>query len=176
LTVTYEELVGLWGRKGVIQVPAEELDEVAAERPMAPGGEEQPAAVLPLDVPDLFTVVVENDEAELFSTVPVRDESGSERRLLVLGATAEDPELLFCLDTLSGEVLLLDTATPSLERVNGSLPAFVEFLYRVTPLVNAHGRERVQLARALRADLAGVDPGAFTDPESWWPVTLDELS
>ena len=173
--MTYEELVGLWGRKGVIQVPTEELDEVAAERPVPPGEEER-AAVLPLDVPDLFTVVVDNDEAELFSTVPVQDESGSARRLMVLGATAQDAELLFCLDTSSGEVLLLDTATPSLERVNASLPAFVEFLYRVTPLVNAHGRDRVQLARTLRTDLAEVDPEAFVDPESWWPVTLDELS
>lgn len=167
MTVTYEELVGLWGRKGVIQVPVEELDQV---------GEDEPAAVLPLDVPDLFTVVVENDEAELFSTVPVQDESGDTRRLMVLGATADDPELLFCLDGESGEVLLLDTATPTLERVNASLPAFVEFLYRITPLVNAHGRDRARLARELREELAAVDPSALADPDSWWPVTLDELS
>jgi hypothetical protein len=169
VTVTYEDLVGLWGRKGVISVPVEELDAVA------PDGD-GPAPVLPLDVPDLFTVVVDNAEAELFSVLPVTDETRGERRLLVLGAAADDPHLLFSLDTDSGEVLLLDTATPSLERVNATLPAFVEFLYRMSELVGAHGRDRVAVARRLRTELSEVDPSAFTDAEAWWPVTLHEMS
>ncbi|PWR09825.1 hypothetical protein DKT68_11155 [Micromonospora acroterricola] len=174
MTVTREELVALWGERGVIYFPDQRFEAI-----LGPLGPEvfPPYGALPVEVPILFTVDVSAPDVELFSTLRVEVGDEGPRAYIVLGSSPEDPMLLFCLDAATGAVLLLDLQTPNLETVNSSLAAFVEFLYRLGQLIatDPGGRERAARAAQIRAGLREVDPAAFAEPESWWSLAFDEL-
>ncbi|MFD4433515.1 SUKH-4 family immunity protein, partial [Nocardia sp. NPDC058497] len=76
-----------------------------------------------------------------------------------------------------GRVVLLGLEG-TLELVNSSLAAFVEFLYRFALFIDADRglSVRVERARELRQDLTTQDPRAFVDPDSWWNVVVGSLS
>ncbi|MEH1165238.1 SUKH-4 family immunity protein [Micromonospora sp. CPCC 205539] len=174
MTVTREELVALWGERGVIYFPDQRFDTV-----LGPLGPETfpPYGALPVEVPILFTVDVSAPDVQLFSTLMIEVGDGGPGAYIVLGSSPEDPMLLFCLEAATGAVLLLDLETPNLETVNSSFAAFVEFLYRLGQLIatDPGGRERAARAARIRVDLRAVDPAAFAEPESWWSLALDEL-
>jgi len=167
---SYDDLVDHWGPRNVIHLPIDELPDVACGPDALP-----PDGVLPIEVPSLFTTVVEGPDLRLFSTlnVVVGDEAGV--RLVVIGAAPDEPDLLFCVNPADGSVGLLQMSTGGLEYVNGSLRLFVEFLYEVSRLVAAgyHGEQRVGHARRLRTALVQLDPAAFGDAETWWSIAFD---
>lgn len=174
MTVTREQLTALWGERGVIYFPDQRFDAI-----LGPLGPEvfPPDGALPVEVPILFTVDVSVPDVELFSTLSIELGDQGPRPYVVLGASPEDPALLFCLDAGTGAVILLDLETPNLETVNSTFAAFVEFLYRLGQLIatDPGGRERAVRAAAIRDDLRPVDPAAFAEPESWWNLAFDEL-
>ncbi|MEV4657072.1 SUKH-4 family immunity protein [Micromonospora sp. NPDC049301] len=174
MTVTREELVALWGERGVIYFPDQRFETI-----LGPLGPEvfPPYGALPVEVPILFTVDVTAPDVELFSTLRIEVGDEAPGAYIVLGSSPEDPLLLFCLEAATGAVLLLDLQTPNLETVNSSFAAFVEFLYRLGQLIatDPGGRERAARAVQIRAGVREVDPAAFADPESWWSLAFDEL-
>ncbi|GAA2691928.1 SUKH-4 family immunity protein [Actinoplanes palleronii] len=174
MSVTHEELTALWGADGMIYFPVEQFDDVLG--PLRPEVF-SPSGALPLDVPILFTVDVTVEGLELFSKLKIEIGDAGPRIYIVLGSSPEDAYMLFCMDALTGAVVLLDLETPNFEPVNATYAAFVEFLYRLGQLIenDAGGRDRAVRAAAIRADLHGVDPSAFTDPESWWTMAFDQL-
>ncbi|MEV4657425.1 SUKH-4 family immunity protein [Micromonospora sp. NPDC049301] len=174
MTATYEQLVGLWGADGVLHFPVDRFDDVLG--PIRPEIF-PPNGAFPMDVPILFTVDVAVEGMELFSKLRIEIGDAGPRTYLVLGSSPEDGHLLFCLDTLTGSVALLDLESPNFEQVNATFAAFVEFLYRLGQLIrnDPGGRERAARAAAIRADLMRVDPSAFSDPESWWSLAFGQL-
>lgn len=96
-------------------------------------------------------------------------------RLVVVGATPDDHDLLFCLDPSNGAVGLLQVSPPGLEYVNNSLRTFVEFLYQVARFIaeGHRGTQRITEALKLRAVLVAQDPAAFEDAQSWWSMAFD---
>lgn len=174
MSVSYEELVGLWGARGMISFPVDQFDDV-----LGPVGAElfPPNGVIPVDVPILFTIDVDVPGLELFSKLRIEIGDASPRLYIVLGSSPEDSQLLFCLDALTASVVLVDLETPNFETVNGTFAAFVEFLYRLGQLIatDPGGRERALRAARIRAELRDVDPVAFAEPESWWNMAFTEL-
>ncbi|MGW3615871.1 SUKH-4 family immunity protein [Micromonospora arida] len=174
MTATHEELTALWGADGMIYFPVDRFDDVLG--PLTPEVF-PPFGAIPVDVPILFTVDVDVSGMELFSKLKIEIGEASPRIHIVLGSSPEDPQLLFCLDALTGGVVLLDLETPNFEAVNATFAAFVEFLYRLGQLIatDPGGRARATRAAAIREELMGVDSSAFADPKSWWSMAFDQL-
>ncbi|WP_410817863.1 SUKH-4 family immunity protein [Micromonospora sp. 050-3] len=174
MTVTYEQLIDLWGADGVLHFPVDRFDDILG--PIRPETF-PPNGAFPTDVPILFTVDVAVQGLELFSKLRIEVGDAGPRTYLVLGSSPEDSQMLFCLDTLAGGVELLDLESPNFEQVNTTFAAFVEFLYRLGQLIanDPGGRERAARAAAIRADLTMVDPSAFADPEAWWSLAFGQL-
>jgi hypothetical protein len=167
---SYDDLVDHWGAQNLIHLPIDELpDVVCGPDALSPDG------VLPIEVPLLFTTVVEHPDLRLFSTVNIVVGNEAGFRLVVIGAAPDEPDLLFCLNPADGSVGLLQMSTGGLEYANGSLRLFVDFLYQVSRLVGEghRGEQRVDHARRLRADLEQRDPTAFSDAETWWSIAFD---
>ncbi|MDR7276600.1 SUKH-4 family immunity protein [Catenuloplanes atrovinosus] len=174
MTVTYDQLAALWGSEGLIRFPFERFDDVLS--PLPPEAL-PPAGVLPGAVPILFMADTRVEGIGLFSKLKIEIGDEGPRIYIVLGSSPEDPQMLFCVDSVTGAVVLLDLETPNFEAVNGTLAAFVEFLYRLGRLIvnDPGGRARADRAAAIRAELINVDPSAFADPESWWNMAFDQL-
>ena len=53
--------------------------------------------------------------------------------------------------------------------------AFVEFLYGVARFARDEkgGEQHEARARELQRRLAGIDPAAFADAETWWSMAFD---
>jgi hypothetical protein len=171
--LTHDDLMAQWGADRLIYFPIDEFPRLVAVMPDA----FPPDGGMPVEVPILFTVVVDRDGIQLFSVLRVQVGDDSPTELIVLGCAPEEPAILFCLEPRTGAVMLLDTEAPAYELVNTSFAAFVEFLYRLDQLIatDPGGRERAARAARLREDLAAVDPAAFADPESWWSAAFAQL-
>ncbi|GIF12785.1 SUKH-4 family immunity protein [Actinoplanes teichomyceticus] len=174
MSVTQEQLTALWGADGMIRFPADRFGDVLG--PLTPQVF-PPGGVLPRDVPILFTVDVDVAGVQLFSRLRIEVGDAEPRIYIVLGSSPEDAQMLFCLEALTGAVVLLDLQTPNFEPVNATFAAFVEFLYRLGQLIgdDPGGRARAERAATIRAELTGADPSAFADPESWWSMAFDQL-
>lgn len=90
---------------------------------------------------------------------------------------ADRDNMLSCLDTATGRVLLLGVVQGTLEFVNSTFKALTEFLYHFARFVDADSGEddRPARAKALRATLSAIDPAPLADRESWWSITLMQL-
>jgi hypothetical protein len=171
MSVSPAELTALWGPDGVIEVPADLLGDVLAPGVLPAG------AALPVEVPILFTADVTVPGMTPFGKLNIEIGDEGPRIYVILGSSPEDAQMLYCLDSQNGSVVLLDLGTPNFEDVNTSFAAFVEFLYRLGQLIDTDpgGRARAERAAAIRADLMSVDPSAFSDPESWWSMAFGQL-
>ena len=130
---------------------------------------------LPIEMSAVYTSYL-TGQFELYSTVHIGGEGAMQ--LKVIGAVPSDREnMLFCLDTETGRVLLLGVAEGTLELVNSTFRALTEFLYHFALFVDADtgAAGRPLRAKALRATLNAVDPGALADRESWWSIALMQL-
>jgi hypothetical protein len=174
MAVTHDQLLAQWGTARLIYFPLEQF------LPLITVGPEvfPPDGAMPVEVPILFTVAVEQDGIHLFSVLRLQLGDDEPTALIVVGAVPDSPEMLFCLDPATGTVNLLDLDTPAYELVNSSFADFVEFLYRLDELIQEDpgGTGRAAAAYGLRNQLTGIDPTAFTDPESWWSTAFIQLT
>jgi hypothetical protein len=159
-----------WEPDNVIRFPRDEwMREFAAPAAAYPDVD-----FLPIDMSAVYTAYL-TGRFELYSSISL-GEGGLQ--LKVIGAVPSDRDnLLFCLDTASGRVLLLGVAEGTLELVNSTFKALTAYLYEFARFVDGDtgAAGRPARARALRAAWNGIDPGALADPESWWSIALMQL-
>lgn len=169
--INYDALVNLWGADRLVHFPLDRLGpELSFSRDLLP-----PAGAIPSDVPILFTTRLIG-EIQLFDIVELHIGDQQARRLIILGAAQDDPNLFYGLDTVSGAVELLDPIAPGMEQVNSTFVLFVEFLYRFTPLIGVDPVEEAGSIQAIRDELGAADPTAFDSPESWWSIAFAQLA
>ena len=138
---------------------------------MLPAGDE-----IPLDVAVVYTAYLEG-EFRLFDTIQLSTEDGSlDIRLIVVGAVADNTDLLYVLDPKTGEILQFDLEEQDIQAVNSNFRTFVEFLYQFALFVEAdEGKAgRAERAESLRTVLESIDPPAFA-PDAWWPLVINQL-
>ncbi|MEV5763912.1 SUKH-4 family immunity protein [Micromonospora sp. NPDC052213] len=161
----------LWSEEELIPYPREAWLEGGFTPEMLPDGDE-----IPLDVAVVFTAFLEGD-IELYDTIQLTTEDGSlDIRLIVVGAVADNNDLLYVLDPRTGEILQCDLEQPDVQPVNSNFRTFVEFLYQFAVFVEAdEGKPgRAERAEQLRMVLESIDPAAFT-PDGWWPLVISQL-
>lgn len=161
----------LWSEDELIPYPREAWLEGGFSPDMLPTGDE-----IPLDVAVVYTAYLEG-EFELFDTIQLTTEDGSlDIRLIVVGAVADNTNLLYVLDPKTGEILQFDLVAQDVQAVNSNFRTFVEFLYQFALFVEAdEGKAgRAERAEVLRATLERIDPPAFR-PGSWWPLVISQL-
>ncbi|MCC3764180.1 SUKH-4 family immunity protein [Glycomyces sp. TRM65418] len=162
-----------WGHDNTVPFPRELWLEVLP----APAAAYPSIDFLPLDLSEVFTAYLDG-EVQLYDQVDVRIAEGKPYRLMLIGTVPADGDMWFVFNADSGQVMMLDIESPSLEPVNSSLAAFTDFLYHFSLFVDADtGSEgRAQRAAELKRRLEDVDPSAFADPESWWNAVIAQLS
>jgi hypothetical protein len=100
--------------------------------------------------------------------------------VLVIGDHRDDVAQ-YCLDVISGEVLLANGYDQELSHVNANLAAFVDSLELVQnayPFADDDADIATTRAAAagLREQLAGVDPSAVSDPDGYWQTFIDDVA
>ncbi|WP_205326668.1 SUKH-4 family immunity protein [Glycomyces sp. YM15] len=133
---------------------------------------------LPLDMSVVYTAYLEDARFDLYSRIDLDMGRDGKLALAVVGAVPDDKDdMLFCLDTGSGQILLLGVSDGTLELVNSTFKALAEFLYHFALFIDADtgAAGRAKRAKALRAELTAIDPEAFADRESWWSIALMQL-
>jgi SUKH-4 immunity protein of toxin-antitoxin system len=171
VTLTYSDLAARWEEQQLVHLP---LDRIGSELlfsfdRLSPGG------ALPSEVPHLFTTHLRG-EPGLFDEIRCEFPDRGPYRFVVVGAAPATLKLLFGLDMVTGLVVLMDSVNHAVEPVNSSLALFVEFLYRLAPLVAPDRPTPAPEIGELRAELRALDPAAFDSPESWWSMVLDRLA
>ncbi|WP_155829750.1 SUKH-4 family immunity protein [Glycomyces tenuis] len=132
---------------------------------------------IPIDMSVVFTSYLDG-RFKLYDDIVLELGSQGSLKLVVIGAVPNDPDsTLFCLDTATGRILMLDVNKGTLEPVNSSFRALTEFLYHFALFVSQDSglAGRAQRAVTLRSKLTQIDSGAFADPESWWSVAFMQL-
>ncbi|MEV1331283.1 SUKH-4 family immunity protein [Micromonospora costi] len=161
----------LWDEDELVPYPREAWLEGGFTPDMLPAGDE-----IPLDVEVVYTAYLEGD-IELFDTIQLSTEDGSlDIRLIVVGAVADNTDLLYVLDPRTGEILQLDLEAQDVQGVNSNFRTFVEFLYQFALFVETdEGKAgRAERAETLRTVLESIDPAAFA-PDAWWPLVISQL-
>ncbi|MEH0938617.1 SUKH-4 family immunity protein [Micromonospora psammae] len=161
----------LWSEDELIPYPREAWLEGGFSPDLLPAGDE-----IPLDVAVVYTAFLEGD-IELYDTIALTTEDGAlDVRLIVVGAVADNPDLLYVLDPRTGEILQYDLDQQDVQGVNSDFRTFVEFLYHFALFVEAdEGKEgRAERAEELRTVLESIDPAAFA-PDAWWPLVISQL-
>ncbi|MEH0983679.1 SUKH-4 family immunity protein [Micromonospora sp. CPCC 205556] len=161
----------LWSEDELIPYPREAWLEGGFSPDLLPAGDE-----IPLDVAVVYTAFLEGD-IELYDTIALTTEDGAlDVRLIVVGAVADNPDLLYVLDPRTGEILQYDLDQQDVQGVNSDFRTFVEFLYQFALFVEAdEGKEgRAERAEELRTVLESIDPAAFA-PDAWWPLVISQL-
>lgn len=163
-----------WEPDNTIPYPRQHwMDEFAAPAATYPAVD-----FLPLDMSAVFTAYLEGAQFDLYSRINLEMGPDGTLALAVIGAVPEErDDMLFCLDTDSGQVLLLGVGDGTLELVNSTFKALTEFLYHFALFIDADtgGLGRAKRAKALRATMNAIDPAALADRESWWNVALMQL-
>ncbi|MEH0974874.1 SUKH-4 family immunity protein [Micromonospora sp. CPCC 205546] len=161
----------LWNEDELIPYPREAWLEGGFDPDLLPAGDE-----IPLDVAVVYTAFLDGD-IELFDTIQLTTEDGSlDLRLIVVGAVADNPDLLYVLDPKTGEILQFDLDQQDVQAVNSNFRTFVEFLYQFALFVEAdEGKPgRAERAETLRTVLESIDRPAFA-PDAWWPLVISQL-
>lgn len=167
---TREQYLELWGEDNTVQAPVAEWKSSFA----APADTWPETDLLPIDMSVAFTAYLDG-QYELFDEFEVRyEEEGGTQTFLILGKQPGSATTFFALDPDTGIVHLMDPENQTLEQVNATYAAFVQFLYRFAQFVEADEGEETRPARAevLEKELQGLDPSAFGDRESYWPTLV----
>jgi hypothetical protein len=144
----------------------------------APAGTFPEVDFLPIDMSVVYTAYLEDARFDLYTKINLEMGDEGTLALVVVGAVPSDKDdMLFCLDTASGQILLLGVSDGTLELVNSTFKALADFLYQFALFIDADtgGAGRGRRASALRAKLKGIDPKALADRESWWSIALMQL-
>lgn len=161
----------LWSEDELIPYPRTAWLDGGFSPDMLPAGDE-----IPLDVAVVYTGFLDGD-IELFDTIQLSTEDGSlDIRLIVVGAVADNTNLLYVLDPATGEILQFDLDEQDVQPVNSNFRTFVEFLYQFALFVEAdEGKAgRAERAERLRSVLESIDGAAFA-PDAWWPLVISQL-
>jgi hypothetical protein len=162
---------GLWGEDEMVPYPRQAWLDGGMPAQMLPASDE-----IPLDVAVVYTAYLDGD-IELYDTIQLTTEDGSlDIALIVVGAVADNPNLLYVLDPKTGEILQFDLEAQDIQGVNSDFRCFVEFLYEFALFVDAdEGKTgRAERAVALGNTLRRIDPNAFND-DAWWPMVLKQI-
>lgn len=163
--------LSLWDEEELAPYPREAWLEGGFTPDMLPVGDE-----IPLAVEVVYTGYL-TGSPQMFDVIQVMTEDGSlDIHLIVVGAVADNPNLLYVLDPASGEILQFDLEAQDVQGVNSNYRAFVEFLYQFALFVEEdEGKTgRAARAEALRERLQRIDPAAFA-ADAWWPLVLGQL-
>ncbi|MEU2611823.1 SUKH-4 family immunity protein [Micromonospora sp. NPDC007271] len=161
----------LWDEDDLVPYPRQAWLDLGFPAHTLPAGDE-----IPFEVEVVYTAYLEG-EIELFDTIQLSTEDGSlDIRLIVVGAVADNPDLLYVLDPKTGEILQFDLEVQDVQAVNSNFRCFVEFLYQFALFVEAdEGKAgRAERAAVLASTLRGIDPAAFA-ADAWWPLVLRQL-
>ncbi|MFI6948018.1 SUKH-4 family immunity protein [Streptomyces sp. NPDC050422] len=169
----HQDLVDQWGMKRLIHFPVDRYRQLLNfDLTLLP-----PNGAIPTFLPSVFTVNI-NGPARLFNVIEMH--LGAEvLRFIAIGAAPDDPDLLFCLDTNTGAVALVDINQPAIELANSSVRTFVQFLTSLQQLLKNNGKGhpiRAGEVSRLNRELRSIDSAAFADPESWWSVVFLQLA
>lgn len=162
-----------WGDDNIIRFPRDQW----IEKFTAPLRSYPDVDFIPIELSVVFTSFLQG-RFDLYSVINL--DLGPQRALtlVVIGAVPADRDnTLFCLDSGSGQVLMLGVTGGTLEPVNASFKQFTEFLYHFAVFVSQDSgiQGRAQRATALRTALADIDPSAFANPDTWWSVAFVKL-
>ncbi|HEX5598534.1 MAG TPA: SUKH-4 family immunity protein [Micromonosporaceae bacterium] len=161
----------LWDEDELVPYPRDAWLEGGFSPDMLPVGDE-----IPLDVAVVYTAYLPGS-IQLFDTIQLSTEDGSlDIQLIVVGAVADNTELLYVLDPKTGEILQFDLQEQDIQGVNSNFRCFVEFLYQFSLFVEADEGKAGRAARVavLRDTLMSIDPNAFQE-NGWWPLVLKQL-
>ncbi|MEU5870439.1 SUKH-4 family immunity protein [Glycomyces sp. NPDC047369] len=167
---TRDQYLELWGEDNTVAPPVSEWKSSFA----APAGAWPEVDLLPIDMSVAFTAYIEG-EYKLFDQFEVRyEEEGDSQTFIIIGKQPETATNFFALDPDTGAVHLMDPEDMTLEQVNASFAVFVQFLYRFAQFVEADEGEATRPAKAevLEGELRALDPSAFGDRESYWPMLM----
>jgi len=131
---------------------------------------------IPQDVPIVYTAQIEAG-FDLYDIIQLTTEDGSlDIKLIVLGAVASNPNLLYVMDPRTGEIVQYDLEVSDVQGVNSNFRTFVEFLYHMGRFVqDDEGKEgRAERAAELATIFQAIDPEAMK-PECWWPLVIEQL-
>lgn len=165
--------LGAWGAENTVPYPREVwLDVLPAPASVYPSID-----FLPIDLSAVYTSYVQG-EVKLYDQVSLQIGSDAPIRFMLIGAVPADPDTWYVMHADSGEVVLIDTAEPTLETVNTTFADFAEFLYHLGRFIDADtgGPGRAARAAELKRTLGRIDPGAFATGESWWSAVIAQLS
>jgi len=161
-----------WEPDNVIRFPREQwMSEFAAPAAAYPDID-----FIPIDMSAVFTSYLPGP-IDLYAHINLDFGSGEPTKLVIIGAVPADHATLMCLDQATGRILMIGTKDGTLELVNSTFKALVEYLYHFARFIDEDTGHSGRAMRAidLRDRLVSIDPGAFTDPESWWSVAFMQL-
>lgn len=163
--------LALWRIDQMVPFPRESWLEGGIPEEDLPHGDE-----IPQDVSIVYTAQIEAG-FDLYDVIQLTTGDGSlDIKLIILGAVATNPNLLYVMDPSTGEILQLDLEERDIQAVNSTFRTFVEFLYHLGRFLQDDDGKQDRAARAT--DLAhifqAIDPAAMK-PECWWPLVLEQL-
>ena len=163
--------LALWTIDELVPFPRDSWLEDGIPEEDLPYGDE-----IPQDVAVVYTAQIEAD-FELYDAIRLTTEDGSlDVKLIILGAVATNPNLLYVMDSRTGEILQFDLEVQDIQGVNSTFRTFVEFLYNMGRFVADDDGKQGRAARA--AELAQLfetlDPKAMK-PECWWPLVISQM-
>lgn len=133
---------------------------------------------IPIDMSVVFTASLEGGRFNLYDRIKIEVGPNEVLILMVIGAVpAAGDSMLFGFDIDGGRIVLLGVDTGTLELVNSSFRALVDFLYAFACFIDEDTgiSGRSERATLLRKTLMAVDASAFSSSESWWAVSLSKL-
>ncbi|GLZ79529.1 hypothetical protein Afil01_43360 [Actinorhabdospora filicis] len=163
--------LSLWDEEELGPYPREAWLEGGFTPDMLPIGDE-----IPLAVEIVYTGYL-TGSPQMFDVIRLMTEDGSlDIQLIVVGAVADNPNLLYVLDPASGEILQFDLEAQDVQGVNTNYRTFVEFLYQFALFVEEDEGKTGRAARAeeLAERMRRIDPAAF-EGDGWWPLVLGQL-
>jgi hypothetical protein len=163
--------LALWRIDQMVPFPRESWLEGGIPEQDLPYGDE-----IPQDVSIVYTAQIEAG-FDLYDIIQLTtDDDSLDIKLIVLGAVAANPNLLYVMDPRTGEILQLDLEERDIQGVNTNFRTFVEFLYHLGRFVQDDEGKQDRAARAaeLTQIFHAIDPKAMK-PECWWPLVLEQL-
>jgi hypothetical protein len=168
---TDPRFLSLWTINQLVPFPRESWLEGGIPEQDLPYGDE-----IPQDVPIVYTAQIEAG-FDIYDVIQLATEDGGlDIKLIVLGAVATNPNLLYVMDPRTGEILQYDLEAQDIQGVNSTFRTFVEFLYQMGCFVaDDEGKQgRAGRAAELAQRLETLDPQAMK-PECWWPLVISQL-
>ncbi|MFB8282028.1 SUKH-4 family immunity protein [Nocardia colli] len=169
-----QKYIDVWGDDNVVPFPRDQW--MSSFR--APVGAYPDVDLLPVDMSAVFTSALDGSRFNLYDRINIEIGPNEVLTLRVIGAVpAATGSMLFGFDVDGGRVVLLGVGEGTLELVNSSLKALVDFLYLFACFIDEDSGVvgRPERATDLRKAFLAIDASALNNPESWWSISLSKL-